>query len=259
MRINGSASLAWGLLTVAVVLTWGVEGRAQWGDVKGRVILDGAVKELPPLVKQGNAAAKDAAVCAVMNVPDESVVVDPESKGIANVAVYLRKAPDKINPELKPDDKVSIVYDQKFCRFLPHITVVQTGQSVEVLNSDGIAHNTRGNPLRNTGFNFIVAPNTAAGSGIKIPLKQAENVPMKIGCDIHPWMTGWWVVVDHPYAAVTDKEGNFSIKGLPPGEHEFRVWQENVGYVERSLKVVVKAGSETVVPDIKVPAATLYK
>jgi hypothetical protein len=71
-------------------------------------------------------------------------------------------------------------------------------------------------------------------------------------------MTGWWVVVDHPYAAVTDKDGNFSIKGLPEGEHEFRVWQEKVGYLEKSLKVKVVAGKETEVPTIKVPVKTLF-
>src|SRR5690606_26777213 len=108
------------------------------------------------------------------------------SGGIANVAIYLRRTPKMIKPELKTPEKMQIVYDQKSCRFIPHMAVIQAGQSVEILNSDAVAHNTRGNPVRNQGFNFIVAPNTEAGNGIKIPLKVGESVPIQVGCDIHP-------------------------------------------------------------------------
>lgn len=253
---------AWKIRGVCVAAAmWvlaGTAAEAQWGSIKGRVILDGEVPPVKLLIKKGDAAAKDAAVCAAQDIPDEAVVVDPSSKGIANVAIYLRKAPTKVHPDLKKPEKVSIVYDQKFCKFIPHMAVVQAGQSVEVLNSDEIAHNTRGNPLKNQGFNFVVPGNTAEGSGVKVPVKQGESVPVQVKCDIHPWMTGWWVMVDHPYAVVTGEDGTFEIKGLPAGEHEFRVWQEKVGYLEKSLKVTVKADAETVVPDIKVPSKTLF-
>lgn len=258
MRSNGFSGWR---LTLALLLS-GLfstsEAFAQWGDVKGRVLLDGEPPAIRLLVKKGDPSVKDAAVCAANDIPDEEVVVDPKTKGVANVAVYLRKAPTKIHPDLKPDATVPVIYDQIACKFIPHMAVVQAGQSVEVLNSDAIAHNTRGNPIRNMGFNFIVAPNTAKGNGIKIPVKLGENVPVQIGCDIHPWMRGWWVVTDHPYAVVTETDGTFEIKNLPPGEHEFRVWQEKVGYLERSLKVVVKAGETATVPDIKVPVKTLF-
>ena len=252
-------STSWIALTLAAALTgaWAAPARAQWGDIKGRVVLEGAVPPAKLLVKKGDASAKDAAVCAAQDVPDESVVIDETTKGIANVAVYLRRAPSTIHPDLKPDPEVSVVYDQKGCRFIPHMAVVQAGQTVNILNDDAIAHNTRGNPIRNMGFNFILAPNDRVG--IKVPIKIAESVPVQIGCDIHPWMRGWWVVADHPYVAVTDKEGAFSIKGLPAGEHEFRVWQENMGYVERSLKVDVKADAVTEVPTIKVPVKSLFE
>jgi hypothetical protein len=43
---------------------------------------------------------------------------------------------------------------------------------------------------------------------------------MKFQCDVHPWMFAWVTVVDHPYFAVTDKEGNFTIKDVPPGKYK---------------------------------------
>uniref|UniRef100_A0A7C2JYP3 Rhamnogalacturonan lyase domain-containing protein n=1 Tax=Schlesneria paludicola TaxID=360056 RepID=A0A7C2JYP3_9PLAN len=247
----------WPVVAVAAASLLGfvTPAEAQWGSIKGKVVLDGDVPTLKPLVKMGDAAAKDAAVCAAQEVPDESAVIDPSTKGIANVVVYLRKAPSKINPALAKPASDVVVYDQKGCRFIPHVAIVQTSQTVQVISEDAIAHNTRGNPIKNNGFNFIVAPNDRMG--IKVPMKLAETLPVGIGCDIHPWMKGWWVVVDHPYAAVTDKDGTFEIKDLPAGEHEFRVWQERMGYVEKSLKVTVKDKATTEVPTIKVPVKSL--
>jgi hypothetical protein len=224
---------------------------AQWGSIKGKVILDGDIPALKPLVKMGDAAAKDAAVCAAMDVPNEALVVDAATKGIANVAIYLKKAPDKVHPDLAKPAAMEVVYDQKGCRFLPHIAVVQTNQVVQVISDDAIAHNTRGNPIRNNGFNFIISPNDR--EGIKVPMKQAERLPVGVGCDIHPWMKGFWVVVDHPYATVTAADGTFEIKNLPAGEHEFIVWQEAAGYIERSLIVKVTDKGTTEVPVIKAP------
>lgn len=252
--------LGFAAVVAGIVTTWVPTAEAQWGDIKGRVILaDGEIPEAKKLiVRKGDAGVKDAAVCAAIDIPNEDFQVDAATKGIANIAIYLRKAPAKINPALKLDPSVPVIWDQKNCQFLPHVAVVQVGQSVEILNSDAISHNTRNNPIKNAGFNFIVSANTAKGAGVKVPLKFAENVPVGIKCDIHPWMSGYWIAVDHPYAAVTATDGTFSIKGLPAGEHEFRVWHP-VGYLEKSLKVVVKAGGETSVPDIKVPSATILK
>ena len=65
---------------------------AQWGDLKGQVLLDGDIPKIELLVKQGNAATKDAAVCAAQDVPDEKLVVNPDNKGIANVRVDVSMA-----------------------------------------------------------------------------------------------------------------------------------------------------------------------
>jgi hypothetical protein len=66
-------------------------------------------------------------------------------------------------------------------------------------------------------------------------------------------MKGFWVVVDHPYATVTAADGTFEIKNLPAGEHEFIVWQEAAGYIERSLIVKVTDKGTTEVPVINAP------
>jgi hypothetical protein len=92
-----------------------------------------------------------------------------------------------------------------------------------------------------------------------VPFKTGESLPAEIRCDIHPWMKGYWMIVDHPYAAVTAADGSFSIPKLPAGMHEFRVWHEGPGYIEKSLKVKVANGKVSEVAVIKVKPADLNK
>ena len=59
---------------------------------------------------------------------------------------------------------------------------------------------------------------------------------------IHVWMGAYILIVDHPYAAVTGKDGRFEIRNLPVGNHEFRIWHEAVGYLEKKYVVTIKEG-----------------
>lgn len=231
--------------------------QAQWGTLKGQVVLDGEAPTLAPLVAKGNAAAKDAAVCAAQDVQDEKLVVDPDSKGIANIVVYLAKKPGKVHPDLAKSKEGELTFDQKGCKFLPHVMVVRTDQKVRVLSDDGVAHNTHTNPLKNKAENFIVSPNDRKGISLK-PMTLVERIPVKVTCDIHPHMSAYWLIVDHPYAAVTDSKGNFEIADLPVGDHEFIVWQETSGFLNKNHKVTIKAGENQDKP-MKFTAAQILK
>ncbi|WP_437228250.1 carboxypeptidase regulatory-like domain-containing protein [Planctomicrobium sp. SH661] len=228
-----------------------------WGSVEGQIILDGDVPAPQFLVKKGDTTVKDAAVCAKDGVPDDSMAFDPETKGIANVFVYLPKAPSKIHPDLKASAEKEVVFDQLGCNFLPHCLIVRTDQDVVCKSSDAVAHNLHTNPFSNTAQNFIVQPNDQTGTPVKMAI--AERNPVKVQCDIHPWMGAYWLVLDHPYAAVTDKDGKFKIDNLPEGTHEFRVWNSKAGNIDKKLVVKVKAGETTTVPVKKVPLASFQK
>lgn len=236
--------------------------QAQWGTLKGKVVLDGEVPEQKLLVRKGNATTKDAAICAAQDVPDDSLLIDKDSKGIANVAVWLVKKPSKIHPDLEKLKESKVVFDQVGCRFTPHILVVRAGQTVSVVSDDATAHNTRGVPPKNQQFNFTVSPNDRKGNGVLMSLPERSPVP--VNCDIHTWMKAHWLVLDHPYAAITDKDGNFEIKDLPAGDHEFRIWHENPSYLVKDPKdpkkgptYSIKSNGTTEVPEIKVPLLKL--
>lgn len=222
-----------------------------YGDVKGRIVFDGRFKEPDPRVEKG-AAKKDANICAVnADIADPSLVVDKDG-GIANVFIYLPKAPADIHPMLAPVPKQPVLQDQKDCVFTPHALFVRAGQGVNVTSQDGCAHNTHTNPIINKAVNFLLPPKPATPTLVETP--KAEFLPIKVNCDIHPWMDTYWLILDHPYATVSKEDGTFEIKGLPAGKHDIRIWHERAGYLEKALEVEVKANGTTDLEDLEFKA-----
>jgi hypothetical protein len=198
-----------------------------WGTLKGQVIWSGdglpAVKEL---VEKGK-AAKNPDICAVKApIVNERIIVDSATKGIKNVIVYLPK-PTKVNDDAKKVAAAAkVVFDQKDCIFEPHVLALMAGVPMILKSSDPTNHNVN-IKLKNSPFNSTVAP----GKELAFVPSAAERTPGAVVCDIHGWMTAWWMVLDHPYFAVTDAKGNFEIPNVPAGTQKVVVWQEAAGFV----------------------------
>ena len=150
------------------MLALGVDAGRAWADgygtVTGQFVYDGPVPNLPPVVKQGDSSVQDAAICAKENVPDESLIVDPKTKGIANVFVYMPKAPEDISPDLKESHDKVVKFDQKNCRFIPHALILRTDQTIAILSDDSVAHNTNVSTVENTGQNSVIPSGDRTGS-----------------------------------------------------------------------------------------------
>ena len=212
------------------------------GTFSGKVVLTGAVTALADLIKAG-ADVKDKEVCAEVDIPDERLVLG-EGNTVKGVFVYLNKPP-KGGKTLEVADE-PFLFDQKNCRFLPHCVVIPCGQTVRVLSGDPIAHNTHTYPGKNPPVNSGVAPGDREGK-LTYVYRKAESVPVAVACDYHTWMKAYQLPVDHPYAAVTDENGAFTIPDLPPGKHLFVVWHEAAdgGFVERKFTVEIESGQTT--------------
>ncbi len=129
------------------------------------------------------------------------------------------------------------------CVYVPHVVGVMTNQNLSVLNQDMTLHNVNA-----IGFAF---PGPAAGQPVKglevlLPMPRKEDL-ISMRCDVHAWMYAHVHVVAHPYFAVTGADGTCSIRGLPAGDYELKVWHEFKTFVPDSetLNVKVKDGETT--------------
>lgn len=218
-------------------------GESGWGSVKGRFIIEGDAPKPILRIKQGDPAVKDTAVCAAQNAYRNDLVIDPKTKGIRHIFIYLREVGD-VHPELKEAKLPELKQDQKGCRFVPHTMVVRTGQKVRIINSDPIGHSANITTFKNPPYGKVI-PSNVDKVGLVKSFKLSESLPMPVVCDIHPHMKGHWLILDHPYAAITNAKGEFEIKNLPAGDHTFRVWHEKVGWIVRSWSVIVRDGEVT--------------
>lgn len=220
-------ALGVGLAAIADRAPVAAQNAQDWGTIKGKLIWAG--DKLPDQVELK--IDKDQAHCLEKGkLYNEEWVVDKDSKGVKWVFVWLSPEPgsDKklpIHPSLKDVKDKEVSIDQPCCQFVPHALGMREGQTLIAKNSSPVGHNVNytGHPLRNPGKNLAVG----AKSDIKIDgLKADERFPVSVACNIHGWMKAYVRVFDHPYFAVTDKDGNFEIKDAPAGEWRLKVWHE---------------------------------
>ncbi len=134
------------------------------------------------------------------------------------------------------------ILDQKGCVYVPHVFGMIAGQQLLIKNSDATLHNIHSLPKINKEFNFAM-PKVVKEK--KSTFSKSEPDPFYIKCDVHPWMKTWVLVSDHPYFAVTDAKGNFSIDGIPAGTYEVVCWQEKFKKKPLTKSVIIGDG-ETV-------------
>jgi plastocyanin len=205
---------------VALGMTLGaVSADAAGGTISGTVKYDGA----PPTPKPVE-VTKDKEVCGLVKHVNEDLLVD-SGGGIANAVVIVKGA----KGDLKP---TSVTFDQKGCRYEPHVLAFPAGSTVKIMNDDGILHNIHTYSTVNPSFN-------AAQPKFKKEMDKVIDKPevIKVTCDAHGWMHGWWVSTDTPYYAVTDDKGNYTIANVPPGSYTVEVWQEKLGTDDQKADV----------------------
>ncbi len=197
------------------------------GTISGMVMFAGT----PPQRKE-IAVTKDKEVCGKEKHLSWDLVVGPH-KGIDNVVVRLV---DVKKGKKWPSTKATL--DQNGCDYKPHVVVVPAGGELDILNSDGILHNIHTYSTANPPIN-------KAQPKFKKVLNEKFAKPEMIQakCDAHGWMSGWIVVSDNPYIAVTDEKGEFTLKDVPPGQYKLEVWQETLGKTVK--EVTVKPKEET--------------
>ncbi len=216
------------LLTTLLMIAFSLSSAtaAEWGDLTGRFVYKGK----PPARKELD--LKGDEYCGPFKPLDPFLIVDKDG-GIQNViaSLYvnykLGGKPPTPHPSFNATADAKVVLDNTKCQFEPHVAFIRVSQTVILRNSDNVGHNVNFSAFTNPSFNIVIP----AKSQVTRKFSLVERNPANISCNIHPWMTAQIVIRDHPYVAITDEKGKFTIKNLPAGQHTFQ-FRHAAGYIQ---------------------------
>jgi hypothetical protein len=202
------------------------------GTIKGRITFTGK--------EPGNKVIRMGMdpMCAAANAgkrPVDLVYLVGDSNTLGNVFVKLEGS---FPATPVPQQPVEI--DQRACFYVPRVIGARVGQVLRIKNADNLLHNVHSNSTKNNAFNFA---EPIKGMQHDVALKDEEM--LQIGCDVHRWMTAWVGIVSHPYFAVSDANGAFTIANVPAGKRAITAWHESFGALTKAVDV--KAGQTATV------------
>ena len=199
----------------------------KWCDLTGRFEYDGDAPERKKLTVD-----KDVECCGKFDIRDESLMVG-DDRGLANVYVYVRSRRFDVCPELEESAEKQVVLDNLDCIFKPHcLTIWCDKQELSIVNSDPVAQNVAFSPLGDVPANIILPPPPDEAAKATWKFRRKQNIPVPIACNYHPWEKAYILPREHPYVAVSAKDGTFRISKLPVDELEFQVWHERNGSLD---------------------------
>jgi Carboxypeptidase regulatory-like domain len=196
----------------------------------GQVAIDGSIPPADVIRMDGDPQ------CAALTEGGErrtELIVSNDGKTLANVFVYVK---DGLAPRMYPVPSEPVVFDQQQCRYVPRVVGLQVGQQLEIRNSDPLLHNIRGEGAINQPFDL-----GQPVQGMKtMKTFTTREVMIPIKCQVHAWMRAYIGVLEHPYFAVSDANGRFTIPQLPPGTYTIEAWHERLGTQTQQVTVAAK-------------------
>jgi hypothetical protein len=136
-----------------------------------------------------------------------------------------------------PPATQSVLVDQKDCQYVPHTMIVPLKSKIEITNSDPILHNVNGRQGETKVFNYAQA---IQGQRETVDIAMVKPGMITLACDAgHPWMSAFIYVTTHPYVALTDSNGEFVIKDVPPGTYTLKMWHEGVNLKDINRKLQI--------------------
>ncbi len=217
--------------------------RNAWVTISGRVVFP-EKRELPAPKQVPVGSIKDRGFFTPSGelLFHNDVAIDPTTRGIANVMVWLRpdsndrKATfpqEKIHPRFALAKATDRFFQAGRDGFQPRVMAARVGDRVVFSNTTSIpfnVHYQRGISAEanqeNGDFNILLP---SAKTHETKPLPSLLS-PDSFSDAIHPWVQGYVWSFDHPYYAVTDESGNFQIKDAPEGSWRLVFWHEKAGY-----------------------------
>ena len=171
--------------------------------------------------------SKDRETCGAMRAI-QNVQVSEKKSGLQEAVVSL----DSTHKEEHTRPPATSIIANRDCLFIPSVTAMMKGDSIEVQNRDSILHNTHIKLKKRTILNVAHLSNSLP---ITKRLKRAGF--HNIRCDKHRFMGATLHVFDHPWYSVTDTQGAFQIHKVPPGPQTIQVWHEVLGILQKKVTI----------------------
>jgi plastocyanin len=209
-------------LPLIVILFLNFASLSHAGTIAGNVKFPGAVPDLKPIQ-----VSKDHDYCG-QTLPDDSLLVGRGGE-LKNAVVYI-EAPG-IRPV--PSGRTNVL-DTDGCSFVPRVMAMVLGEKLVLKNNDPKLHIVHSYLEKQTVFNVAVP---FKNHQMELTHKIKKTGLMQVNCDTHAWMRGYIHVFDHPFFAVTDDKGSFSVPNIPPGTYTLKAWHEKAGLQSIEIKV----------------------
>jgi plastocyanin len=192
--------------------------------LKGVIQFEGAV----PPGKKLNLPSGCGAKSAGETYSNEVIVNDGK---LQNVLIRVVKGIEVNQFQEVPTTEV--ILDQKGCQYSPRVVAARVGQKVTFINSDPIFHNVRSVTSVNQKFNMAMPRKDQRETKIF----NKPEIFLQTKCSVHPWMTAYVAVMDHPFYDISDGKGDFEIKDLPVGTYTIEAWHETLGTQTQEIKI----------------------
>ncbi|WP_222619202.1 methylamine utilization protein [Undibacterium hunanense] len=157
-------------------------------------------------------------------------VTDSSGQAVQDAVVYAELT---TGPQLAKSATAEI--QQKDRKFMPLVTVVQTGTSVSFPNNDTVRHHAYSfSPAKPFELKLYSGKPAA-------PVVFDKAGTVVVGCNIHDQMVAYIHIVDTPYFAKTDASGTARLTTIPSGKYVLKVWHpkqaSGAAIQEQSLQV----------------------
>ncbi|MCE3262452.1 MAG: hypothetical protein K0R43_1531 [Pseudoduganella sp.] len=144
-------------------------------------------------------------------------VLDAGGKPVADAVVYLEAdGPQQLPKALKPGE-----ISQKGLKFLPLVTVIQTGSKIYFPNNDKVRHHIYSFSAPHKFDQKLYTGTTAEPQTFEKP------GTVVLGCNIHDKMIAYVRIVDTPYFGKTDAGGSVALEA-PAGKYVLKAWHPGV-------------------------------